>query len=55
MRYLILSPSGSPLEEWASLHNAEQVIHRTNNVILYVPEADGELEEAAAHNTPVDE
>lgn len=53
MRYLILSPSGSPLEECDTLRWAENVIHRTNNCILYIPERDGELEDADAHNKAV--
>jgi hypothetical protein len=50
MRYLILSASGTPLDEHTDLDTAEDSIHCTNHCILYVPEVDGELDEADTHN-----
>ena len=50
MRYLILTPSGMPVDEPSTLAMAEEAIHRTNNAILFIAEFDGELEEARAIN-----
>jgi len=54
MRYLILSPSGAPLEEIHDLSVAEARIHKTNDVVLYVPEIDAELDEANHWNKHAD-
>lgn len=43
MRYLILAQTGRPLDERPTLESAEARIHKTQDVILFIPEYDGEL------------
>ena len=42
MRYLILSPTGKPVEEVSTLEDARERITNTRDVIKYIPEVDDE-------------